>query len=147
VKLYQAHLSAAVMGRSKQNGLKAAVVMAAITFARAVKPKIVDAFYAQLVSGEGLYKGTPIFTLRNYLLDCSGYCVKSEKIARFEMILTAIYRHMKEQKMERVSVDRDAVEFFRSPQEEAINRLEEIFPPACEASIDEVKGIIRAGGG
>jgi hypothetical protein len=146
VKLYQAHLSPAVMGRSRENGLKAGVVMAAVAFARAVKPKIVDAFYAQLVSGEGLYKGTPIFTLRNFLLNEPGRCANSEKMTRFEMILTAIYRHMKEQKMERMAIDREAVEYFRSPQADAIARLEEVFPEACEGSVHEVKKIIRGGG-
>ena len=146
VKLYQVHLGPVVTGRSRENGLKAAVVMAAVAFARAVKPKIVDAFYEQLVSGEGLYKGTPIYTLRNFLMNEPGRCAASEKITRFETILTAIYRHMKEQKMERVAVDRDAVHYFRAPQEEAINRLEEIFPPACEASIAEAAKLARGGG-
>jgi hypothetical protein len=147
IKLYQNHLAAAVTGRSRQNGLKSAVVMAAIAFARAVKPKIVDLFYTSLVSGEGLYKGTPIFTLRNFLLDNAGHCDRGEKMTRFEMILTAIYRHMRDQKMERVVVEREAVDFFASPQEKEIERLNEIFPPRCDGSIDEVVKLARGGGG
>jgi hypothetical protein len=53
---------------------------------------------------------------------------------------------MKEQKMERVAVDREAVEYFRSPQEKEIARLEEIFPPRCEASVEEVVKLSRGGG-
>jgi hypothetical protein len=62
-----------------------------------------------------------------------------------KIILTAIGRHMKKEKMDRVGVDPALVEKFTSPQAESMGRCCEIFPRDCEGSLEEVGELARSG--
>ncbi len=143
IDLWRADITFAVQGRAKQLGLRSAPVMAALAFAHAVKPKLAKEFYEQLVTGEGIFKGTPVFTLREYLLANIKDKARSERLKVIEFILTAIHLHGKKAKMERCHIDKDAVHLFRDGNKDRIARIEELFPPICEGSIKEALDVAK----
>ena len=57
---------------SRKKGLRAAAVLGSVAFAHDTEPGPTERFYEQLVSGEGLKKGDPVYALREYILGPTG---------------------------------------------------------------------------
>lgn len=109
-----------------------AAVAAVLAFAAASYPAEVAAFAAALGSGEALSRGTPAFTLRNYLIARTG-AKGGERAKLREWVANALYHHVNGNALTIVKSGPMGLDFFKSKQRGNVEKIRQ----AAAAGVEE----------
>lgn len=134
MELYGRHCAeiGKVIENPKERRFRRAPLSAAFTFARVVEPHAVDRFLNGLLTGASLEAGSPVLTLRNFLLSEVGSSRRvqgslSRRVALADMILNSLRAYVAGEKMTRIHETREGFVFFASRQKENLQKLAEIY--------------------
>lgn len=89
-----------------------APVMGSLAFAHRTDPEMVEAFGTALASGEGLHRGEPAYTLRDYL--ANGRHKADNRLVVARKVLNCAAAHSKGERMSKVYDTRSGVTLFRA---------------------------------
>lgn len=88
-------------------------VVAALVFAHATNPQMVQDFATRLFMGTDLAIESPILALRNYIMkQGGGGHARDEKELTFDLVLTFARRHIVRSTSKKIRADKDAVAYF-----------------------------------
>lgn len=101
-----------------------APVIAAISFALKSHGEEVREFVSKLVSGDDLKKGSPILTLRNYLINAAGAKGGAESLSTSSLVLHAIYHHITGGSVQVLRKSDMGAEFFKAQQQANVANIQ-----------------------
>lgn len=139
VERWREHIAYAVENRSRQTGLKCAVVQAAVALARAVHREKVEEFYRAFVTGVGLAEGSAVLALRNDILGRPAAWRKGSERHRLELgniVLNALHAHVRGLGVARLTGGGVGAEFFLSSQKASVAAMRELFPFVSEGKVN-----------
>lgn len=106
-------INAAVAAAANRNKFRVGAVTGAIAFAHKADPAKVEAFFLKVIAGEGLYAGDPAYTLRNFIMGMDGPGHNSERYARAEKVLSAVFHELKGKQIKTLQAGNVGTNFFR----------------------------------
>jgi hypothetical protein len=142
LEIYGRHIAdvGIAVDRTMEKKFRRSVLVGAIAFARAAEPRLVDQFFAGLISGASLDANNPLLALRNFLLSDASQIwtvigTRSQRTALGFVVLNSLRRFIQEEPGKDVYSGNAGYVFFAKRQPDNVEKIAKTFvcdPPPLD---------------